>query len=78
MYVEHPFTRALKNDSTPIVKVKNYKAAFDPYLTSSNNIASISSLLLRRGFLRSRFSMSGKCSTPIATFKEGEKDEIRY
>ena len=41
VYVEHPLADDLKNDSTPVVKVKKYKAAFDPYLTPLNKIASI-------------------------------------
>ena len=74
IYVEHPLTNDLKNDSTPVVKVKNYKAILDPYLRPPTNIASIRGLAFKRSTQpSSRFSMTGECSTPIATLKRGKK-----
>ena len=74
MYVKHPLTNDLKNDSTPVVKVKNYKAILDPYLRPPTNIASIRGLSFKRSTQpSSRFSMTGECSTPIATLKRGKK-----
>ena len=74
IYLEYPLTNDLKNDSTPVVKVKNYKAILDPYLRPPTNIASIRGLLFKRSTQpSSRFSMTGECSTPIATLKQGKK-----
>ena len=64
----------MKDDSTPVVKVKNYKAILDPYLRPPINIASIRGLSFKRSTQpSSRFSMTGECSTPTATLKRGKK-----
>ena len=74
IYVEHSLTNDLKNDFTPVVKVKNYKAILDPYLRPPTNIARIRGLSFKKSTqLSSRFFMTGKCSTPIATLKRGKK-----
>ena len=74
IYVEHPLTNDLKNDSTPVVKVTNYKAILDPYLHPLTNIAGIRGLSFKRSTRpSSRFSMIGECSTPIATLKQEKK-----
>ena len=74
IYVEHLLSNDLKNDSTPVDKVKNYKAILDPYLRPPTNIASIRGLSFKRSSQpSSRFSMTGECSTPVATLKRGKK-----
>ena len=74
IYVEHPLNNDLKNDSTPVVKVKNYKAILDSYLRPPSNIASIRGPSFKRSTQPiSRFSMTGECSTPIATLKRGKR-----
>ena len=74
IYIEHHLTNDLKNDSTPVVKVKNCKAILNPYLRPPTNIASIRGLSLKRSTQpNSRFSMTSECSTPIATLKRGKK-----
>ena len=74
VFVEHPLTDDLKQDSTPVVKVKDFKACFDPCLRPPKNIAAVRGLLFKLGEQpSSRFSMTGECGTPIAILKRGKK-----
>ena len=77
IYVEHPLTNDLKNNSTLAMKIKNYKAILDPYLQPPINIASIRGLSSKRSTQpSSRSSITGKCSTPMATLKQGKKVKL--
>ena len=49
VYVEHPLTDDMLDDGTPIVKVKDYKKAFDQALRPPSGIPDIRGLLLQRG-----------------------------
>ena len=46
VYVEHPLRDDMLNDGTPIVKVKDYKKAFDQVLRPPSGISGIRGLLL--------------------------------
>ena len=47
VYVEHPLTNDMLDDGTPIVKVKDYKKAFDQVLRPPSGISGTRGLLLQ-------------------------------
>ena len=60
VFVEHPLTDDMTHDGTPVVKVKDFKKGFDPFLRPSSGIATMRGLLVRRGQNpRCRYSMTG-------------------
>ena len=48
-YVEHPLTDDLQDDGTPVVRVFDYKVAFDPLLRAPKGISAIRGLKFMRG-----------------------------
>ena len=64
----------MTHDGTPVVKVKDFKKGFDPFLRPPSGIATMRGLLFRRGQNPSRrYSMTGDCSTEICLLKRGKK-----
>ena len=60
VFVEHPLTDDMTNDGTFVVKVKDFKKGFDPFLRPSCGIATMRDLLVRRDQNpRCRYSMTG-------------------
>ena len=60
VFVEHPLTDDMTHDGTSVVKVKDFKKGFDPFLRPSSGIATMRGLLVRRGQNpRCCYSMTG-------------------
>ena len=65
-YVEHPLTDDLQDDGTPVVRVFDYKVAFDPLLRAPKGISAIRGLKFMRGAAPvCRYSMTGDCGTEV-------------
>ena len=74
VYVEHPLTDDMLDDGTPIVKVKDYKKAFDQVLRPPIGISGIRGLLLQRGKKpMCRYVMTADCLTSVTILKRGTK-----
>ena len=74
VYVEHPLTDNLVGDGTPLVKIKDYKKAYDRLLRLPKGIAALRGLLCLRGAEpKVRYSMTGECQTPMHIPKRGQK-----
>ena len=74
VYVEHPLTDDMLDDSTPIVKVKDYKKAFDQVLRLPSGISGIRGLLFQRGKEPTcRYAMTTDCLTSVTILKRGKK-----
>ena len=74
VYVEHPLTDDMLDDSTPIVKAKDYKKAFDQVLRPPSGISGIRGLLFQRGKEPTcRYAMTTDCLTSVTILKRGKK-----
>ena len=74
VFVKHPMTDDLEKDHRPIVTVKNYKAAYGPFLKPPTGISSLRGMLFRRKHRPfCRYVMTGSCSTPFQLLKRGKK-----
>ena len=61
-------------DGNAVIKVKDYKAAHEPFLRAPSGISAIQGLLFKRGANPlSRKSMTGDCLTPVSLLKRGKK-----
>ena len=66
VYVEHLVTDMLPDDNA-LIKIKDYKAAYEPFLQAPSGISAIRGLLFKRGANPlSRTSMTGDCLTPVS------------
>ena len=59
VFVEHLLTDDMTHDGTPVVKVKDFKKGFDPFLWPASGIATMRGLLFRRGQNPRCYSMTG-------------------
>lgn len=74
VYVEHPLTDDLQGDGTPVVKVHDYKHAFDPMLRAPTGIGAVRGLKFLRGAApKCRLSMTGGCEMDVVFMKRGQK-----
>jgi len=72
--VQHPLSDDLMDDGTVVVKVKDYKKNFDPFLRNPKGISTVRGLQFKRGQSPScRYSMTGACHTPVCYLKNGMK-----
>ena len=72
--MEHPLTDDMLDDGTPIMKVKDYKKAFDQVLRPPSGIFGIRGLLLQRGKEpMCRYAMTADCLTSVTILKRGKK-----
>ena len=72
--VERPLTDGMLDDGIPIVKVKDYKKAFDQVLGPPSGISGIRGLLLQQGKEpMCRYQMTADCLTSITILKRGKK-----
>ena len=47
VFVEHPVTDDMKDDDMPVIKVYDYKAAFDPLVKTPDVISTFKEVLFR-------------------------------
>ena len=74
VYVEHPLTDGMLDDGTPIVKIIDYKKAFDQVLHPPSGISSICRLLLQQGKKpMCRYAMTADCLTSVTILKRVKK-----
>lgn len=74
VYVEHPLTDDMKDDGTPVVKVKDYKTAYNAMIKSVDGISSFRGIKFQRGQpCCSRATMSAGCTQPVTILKRGKK-----
>ena len=74
VYVEHPLTDNMIQDGTPVVKVLDFKRAYDPLIKPVTGISKFRGAKFERGNVPlSRISMTGECCDVIKTFKCGKK-----
>ena len=61
-------------DGNAVIKIKDYKAAYEPFLRAPIGISAIRGLLFKRGANPlSCTSMTGDCLTPVSFLKRGKK-----
>ena len=74
VHVEHPVIDNMLPDGNAVIKVKDYKAAYEPFLRAPSEISAIRGLLFKRGTNPlSRTSMNGDCLKPVSLLKRGKK-----
>ena len=74
VYVEHPLTDNLRSDGIPVVKVYDFKRAFDPFVRSPQGISTVKGFHFKRGSAPlCRYSMTGGCGTTLMYLKRGQK-----
>ena len=70
----HPLTDDMLDDGTPIVKVKDYKKAFDQVLHPPRGISGICGLLLQRSKKpMCHFTMTADCLMSVTILRRGKK-----
>ena len=76
VYAQHPLADDLKNDLTPVIKVKNFKDLLSPFLRAPGGISTKIGLKFSRGGQpECRYSMTGESQTPISVLKR-DKNKI--
>ena len=69
-----PLTDDMEPDGTPVVRVHDYKTAYNPLIKAPTGISTIRGLLFKRGQIPlSRLSMTGDCRENVNILKRGVK-----